>query len=124
MGNIKDITGVANGALLIQLQKELDDLRMENNKLHIILSEAGIEDDALDKISNEEAICVSEIKKLREKSDGDETLTLNETKQLEIYVKNLKQIRGEDKRFKSANRTSKLTQDELISIALGDEEIG
>jgi hypothetical protein len=121
MADIKDLS---NDAILLAMQDEIEQLRLENSKLKIILTEAGIEDDALNKISNEEAICVSEIKKLRDKSNSPDSLTLNETKQLEIYVKNLKAIRGEDKRFKSANRTSKLTQDELIQIALEDDKVG
>jgi len=77
------------------LKDEVNSLREENTKLKKILSENEI-DDEIDKellISDEESICINEIKKLKKLSDIG-GLTHEDVKTLDILHKNLRMIRG------------------------------
>jgi len=84
------------------LKDYIQKLENEITKYRILLKDAGVETDVSD-ISDEEAICVEQIARLKEKSSEVE-LEKKEVEKLDILHKNLKLARGENIR---AGRTSK-----------------
>jgi len=101
------------------LYDEIAKLKNENTKLKILLKEAGIETGA-EQISDEEAICVREINKLNTISemiddDGNPMmLTSDDVKKLDLLVKNLKLIRGENTRVGRKSKMDKMSSKDLM----------
>lgn len=96
------------------LRDEIERLTNEVTKLQILLKEAGVIVDT-SMISDEEAICVKEIAKIRRLSDDSQlTLDLDTVQKLEKLQKSLKIARGEDIRVKKKTKTSEMSADDLM----------
>jgi hypothetical protein len=97
-----------------RLLEEVDKLQIENTKLELVCKENGILEE-IKEISDTEAICVAQIKRLREKS-----LTANfsetDAKILDILHKNLRQCRGEKTEKSNARYTKKMSNEELLKL--------
>lgn len=98
------------------LRNEINSLKEENTKLKKILSENEL-DGEIDKellMSDEESICVNEIKKLKKLSDLG-GLSHEDVKTLDILHKNLRMIRGQS--VDSAKKSKKTANvQELFKI--------
>lgn len=75
-----------------KLKKRISELELELAKARSVLEENDLAEE-VSSISNEEAICVNEIAKLKLASDNG-ILTFDDVKILDILVKNLLAIRG------------------------------
>lgn len=71
--------------------------------------------------STEEVIMETEIEKLRVVSQ-QRPLNLNETKQLDVYIKGLRIVRGESPIEAESKPKQKVTEAELIQLALDSNE--
>lgn len=95
---------------LLELQKEINDLKLENAKMRDVLEEHEIQGFVKD-ISDVEAICILQIELLLETAKTREFLA-DEVKNLESLNKTLKSARGEDfgkrKKKKKAKDPAKL----------------
>jgi hypothetical protein len=79
---------------ITKLRRKILDLEVEVRKCREILQENDLLDEVDNSsISNEEAICLEQIKMLKELSDKA-PLTLEDVKILDLLVKNLLAIRG------------------------------
>ena len=110
-----DSDNMAESFKLKVLKEEVQKLQDENDKLKRIIKENDIEDvDSEVVISDEEYICVNEIKKLKKLSELG-SFTQEEAKTLDILYKNLRMIRGmsEDTNKK---RNKKVDVKELFKI--------
>ncbi len=97
------------------LRAENEKLRNEVIKYKILLKE--VDSDANpDIVSDQEAICVEQIRKLKEASSKRD-LTTDEAKKLDILHKNLKMARGEGTRIGSRNTAGGLSQKDLENLA-------
>ena len=98
---------------IIKLTKQIARLQEDNEilkqKLNAMPSTVNIENPK--GITDEEAICVMEIHKLRAKSLNDE-LTMEECRKLETYVKTLATVRNQPK--KSEISTQNISTDDLL----------
>ena len=92
------------------LEDEIERLENENTKLRILLKEAGMDDD-VGSVSDEEAICISQINRLKKYSDTRD-LSNDEIKNLDLLNKNLRMIRGNLKRGKKS-KLKEMTNQEL-----------
>jgi hypothetical protein len=99
---------------ITRLETELYELRMKNTKYEIVLQDNGLLD-KLNTITNEEAICVEQIKLLKEKSSKG-PFTETDCKILDILHKNLKMARGEKVAADKSAKTKKLSDEELTNI--------
>lgn len=96
------------------LMDEIDNLKNEITKLKVLLKEAGVETGP-EIISDEELICIKEISRLRKKSEGDEgQLSSSDIKDLDLLVKNLKLIRGENTRVGRKSKLEKMSTKDLM----------
>lgn len=100
---------------LMSLRNEVERLTNEVIKYKILLKEVD-SDVNPDIVSDEEALCVEQIRKLKEQS-AKRPLTTDEAKRLDIFHKNLKLARGEGSRVGSRNKATKLSQEELEKLA-------
>ena len=101
----------------IALRNEIEKLKNEVIKYKILLNE--IDSDANpDIVSDEEAICVEQIHKLKENS-GKRQLSTDEVKKLDILHKNLKLARGQGTRVGARNQAGALSAKDLADIAKG-----
>ena len=102
---------------IISLQNEVEKLTNELIKYKILLNEIDSEANP-DMVTDEEAICVIEIRKLKEASSSrKEPLTTDEAKRLDIFHKNLKLARGEGTRVGARNKAGSSSQAELEKLA-------
>lgn len=101
------------------LRNEIENLKRENIKLNIVLKEAGVEGYD-NKITDEEIICVKQITQLRQNSET-RLLDIDETRQLDILVKTLKLIRGEQTKLGRRSKVTKMTSEELTNLALSGD---
>jgi hypothetical protein len=99
---------------LERLKKKVAELEMELAKARSVLADNDLEDE-VSVISDEEAICVSEIHKLRVASDNG-ILTLEDVKILDLLVKNLLAIRGKAMPEEKAKKKGTKSVAELLSI--------
>ena len=100
-----------------KLKDENQQLQNEVNKLKILLKEFDPDADTSD-ISDEEAICVEQIRKLKAHSAKRE-LSPDEIKALDTLVKNIRIIRGENTRSNSAKKAKEASKEELEKLAKG-----
>ena len=100
------------------LRNEIEDLKSENIKLTLILKESGIEGYD-NKITDEEVACVKQINMLRKLSEGL-LLDIDQTRQLDILVKTLKLIRGEQTKLGRRSKATKMTSEELAQQLAGN----
>lgn len=99
------------------LRTEIQNLKKEITKYKILLNEVD-EDANVDIVSDEEAICVEQIRILKMAS-GERPLTNDEVKKLDILHRNLKLARGEMDRITGKSKAGKLSVEELAKIAKG-----
>lgn len=100
-----------------KLEEEVSNLKKEIDKYRVLLKDLDPDADVSD-ISDEEIIIVQQISKLKAYSSQRE-LTNDEVKNLDLYVKNLRLIRGLNNRDKSAGKAKNLSKEELESIIKG-----
>jgi len=102
---------------IISLRNEINKLKNEVIKYKILLKE--IDSDANpDIVSDEEAICVEQIRKIKE-SSGKRELSTDEVKKLDILHKNLKLARGQGNRVGAKNKVGSMSASDLADIASG-----
>jgi hypothetical protein len=98
-----------------KLHDEIQRLTNEITKLRILLKDAGVESDISD-ISDEEAICVEQIRMLK-KTSAERELDKKEVEKLDILHKNLKIARGEvGKRGQKKSKIGKMSDKELEAL--------
>lgn len=97
------------------LKDEIDKLNKENSKLRIAVREL---DDSFDpnEISEVQAICEDQIRRLKEESDKRE-LTSDEIKNLDSLHKNWKLSKGEDIKVNWERKVEKISDEDLENIA-------
>lgn len=117
-GEIKDNVIDSEQAFeIVALRAEIEKLRNEVVKYKILLNE--IDSDANpDMVTDEESICVEQIRKLKE-SSGKRQLSTDEVKRLDLLHKNLKMSRGEGTRVGAKNQAGKMTPKQLAEIVKG-----
>ena len=111
---------------LLEMEKELEikalrdenkNLRNEITKLHILMKEADLEVD-ISMVSDEESICIQQLKRLRDLSENNQ-LTKDEVQILDILHKNLKIARGEEVRVKTKGKVGKMSTSALTDLIKG-----
>lgn len=116
-GDDSNIIDLERELELKALHDEIHKLTNQLTKYQIMLKEIDENADP-NLISDEEAICVEQISKLRKKS-GERDLTNDEVKNLDVLHKNLKLARGENARVGSQNKTKKISSTDLEKLAKG-----
>lgn len=114
---------------LLSANKRIDALEDENRKLLKELDEIkSVQKPDLLVKSNEQALCEIEIKRLYDDAK-DRALNFEETKRLDLLVKNLYVIKGKPapQKDKNPGKNKNLTDDDLIGLArladgVGDDE--
>lgn len=91
---------------------EIERLKSEVTRLKLALKEAGVDEDALSDITDEEIICIQQISRLKDYSI-DRELDTDEVKRFDVLHKNLKLIRGNRSSIKG-DRVKGMTTEELI----------
>lgn len=102
---------------VVALKNEIKKLKNEITKYRILLDEVDADANP-DIVSDEESICVMEIRKLKE-SSLLRALSTDEVKRLDLLHKNLKLARGENTRVGAKSKVGKLSAKELAEIAKG-----
>ena len=102
----------------VALRNEIEKLTNEVIKYKILLNEIDSEANP-DIVSDEEAICVEQIRKLKENSSKRQ-LSTDEVKKLDILHKNLKLARGQGTRVGAKNQAGAMTASQLAEIAKGN----
>ena len=115
--DMNNLLGMEKELEIKSLREEIKTLKNEMTKMKILMKEADIEVD-VSKISDEESICVTQMKRLRDLSENNQ-LTKDEVQILDILHKNLKLARGEDVRVKSKGKVGKMSSEELTNIIKG-----
>lgn len=96
---------------------ELGKLKRENAQLKSLLAEVPASN--IEVVSNEEYICTTQIRKLKDISDSRE-LTLEEAKKVDIFSNILTKIKQSSKTIKSTAK--RLTDEELQALAESDKD--
>lgn len=94
---------------------KLNSLKLENAKLRLLLQENGIAEDGLSSISDVEAICIDQIKKLKDIATNG-LLSETDTKILDILYKNLRLARGLTVEKQTDKKAKKASTEELFKI--------
>lgn len=94
---------------------EIRTLREKNAHLEELLTSLS-KGDMVKEVTPEELICLEQIQILKSKSSQRE-LSSDEAKRLDIYVRNLKAIRGDVKPAFDVINLEKVSEDDLIQIA-------
>ena len=97
-----------------RLKKKVADLEIELTKARAVIKDNDLEDEVT-QVSDAEAICISEIKKLKIASDNG-ILTLEDIKILDLLHKNLLLARGKPVEEKKDKKKGKKSVAELLSI--------
>lgn len=116
LNNYPEVTSVE----LEKLKKRVAELEIELNRANSLLKENDLLEDKVI-VSDEEVICVNEIKKLRIASDNG-ILTFEDVKTLDLLVKNLLAIRGKPIEEKKTKKRGAKTVAELLSIVDGSKK--
>lgn len=95
--------------------EKLSSLKLENAKLRLLLQENGIAEDGLNSISDVEAICIDQLKKLKEVSLSGK-FTETDAKILDILYKNLRMARGLVVEKQNDKKAKKASTEELFKI--------
>lgn len=121
--NIDSKPTIANSAEYIkelesqskEVINKLNSLKLENAKLRLLLQENGIAEDGLNSISDVEAICIDQIRKLKDIATNG-MLTETDTKILDILYKNLRMARGIVVDKQTDKKAKKVSTEELFKI--------
>ena len=114
-----NILGMEKEFEIKQLKDEIEKLQNQITKQNILLKEMG--HDGVVDISDEEAICVQQIARMKERSDQME-FDNEDTKKLESLVKTLLSIRGKNPRNIKKNMAKNKSTEDLIEAATKSEE--
>jgi hypothetical protein len=117
----KEIIDIEREAQVKAYQSKIAELEKEIVKLMQVIKDNDLEDEISDVtyMSDEEIICVNEIRKLKELSDVG-SFTQEEAKTLDILYKNLRMIRGNAPR-KAKGKTKEEDIGKLLAIVSKDE---
>jgi len=119
----KTLLGMEATFEITALKKRIQQLEEENHKLKQILKDNDLEEEIeglTQTVTDEEFICVNEIRKLKELSEKG-LFTENEAKVLDILYKNLRAIRGQSPVDKSSKSNKKADVAELFKIVEGSK---
>lgn len=97
-----------------RLKKKVAELELELTKARAVLKDNDLEEE-VSNISDAEAICVNEIRKLKVASDNG-ILTLEDIKALDLLHKNLLLARGKPVEEKKEKKRGTKSVAELLSI--------
>jgi hypothetical protein len=97
-----------------RLKKKITELEIELTKARAVIKDNDLADEVVE-ISDAEAICISEIKKLKIASDNG-ILTLEDIKILDLLHKNLLLARGKPVEEKKDKKRGAKSVAELLSI--------
>lgn len=100
---------------IVALRNEVEKLTNEVIKYKILLNEIDSEANP-NIVSDEEVICITQIRKLRENSEKRD-LSTDEVKKLDLLHKNLKLARGQNARVGARSKAGKMSVDALAEIA-------
>jgi len=98
-------------------KEQIEVLRDENEKLKLLLRNGLTNSDGF---SDEEAICVVQLRVLKELS-AIRDLTLDEVKKFDLFVKNLRAIRGEVVVVQNINEAETVSTEALFQIVANEE---
>jgi hypothetical protein len=115
---------MADNPLSMSLKARVKILEQENTELkrHIQSLSKLIPDDKFIDVSDEQFICEMEIRRLRDIALS-RPLNLEETKKLDILMKNLKDVRNEKKeQVIEVKKNMDISLDQLMSIASNKNE--
>lgn len=107
----------AQQLVIDKLQKENSLLKEKCQHLETMLKDS-MRNNIVMELSPEEVICIEQINLLKQKSKSRD-LTLEETKKLDLLVKNLKIIREETTVVVKHTDVSNVKEAELVAIATG-----
>lgn len=97
------------------LREKIKDLEKEIENYKLLLRENGIELEGMDKMSDEEYICVTQIAKLKERADTA-LFDKEDAQILDLLQKNLKMARGEKVHDRFKLKKKKLSPQELLKV--------
>lgn len=97
------------------VSKELEELKLENKRLHELLKEKVVGENQRS-FSDEETICVVQIRLLRHIAEM-RPMTLEEARVLDIFVKNLTLIRGDIVEIPKEKKSKKMSNVKLLELA-------
>ena len=102
------------------LKDKILQLESENQKMKQVILDNELEDeiDGLDTISEEEYICVKGIGHLKKLFENG-TFTKDDTQQLDLLIKNLRMIRGQNSKKAKGKKLKTEDVAELFSIVKG-----
>lgn len=101
---------------IIELQQfEIKTLKEKNQHLEQLLTSLS-KGESVKEVSQEEMICIEQIFLLKRKSSERE-LTLDEAKRLDLFIKNLKVIRGDSIKNADIISVERMDENDLIKIA-------
>lgn len=115
---VDNIIGMEAEYMISALQDKISNLEKENLRLRQLLQENDVIVEGFPTVSDEEYICVLQIKKLRSLAD-EGIYTTDDAKVLDLLHKNLKLARGEV--TMEGKRKKKLGASELLKIVDGEE---
>lgn len=126
MDNKLDSNNLEAAFEIKSLRKKIQELEEENIKLKQVLKDNDLLDEldsAVNTMSNEEFICVNEIRKIKELSENG-FLEEEDVRKLDILYKNLRAIRGQSPIEKDSKKTKKADVTELLKIVEGGKPNG
>lgn len=103
------------------LRKKIQDLESENQKLKQILIDNDLMDEVKEvstTLSDEEFICINEIRKIKELSENG-FLEEEDVRKMDILYKNLRAIRGQAPAEKENKKLKKADVKDLFKIVEG-----
>lgn len=103
------------------LRKKIQDLESENQKLKQILIDNDLMDEVKEvstNLSDEEFICINEIRKIKELSENG-FLEEEDVRKMDILYKNLRAIRGQAPAEKENKKLKKADVKDLFKIVEG-----
>jgi nitrous oxide reductase len=109
----------AQQAKIKRLEFENQKLRTDNTKMMIILQDNSLLEKIND-ITDEEAICIEQIRKLRDRSAKSE-FTEQDSRIFDILHKNLKIARGEKVAQDKSSKTKKMDNKELLTLLKSED---
>lgn len=101
-----------------ELLKKFQELQLERTKLFILAKDNGLLDD-VEKISDTEAICVEQIRRLKDKSTSSEFCEAD-AKILDLLHKNLRMARGQTVEKENNKKTKAMTSEQLLRLVSED----
>ena len=114
-----DILGMEESFEIEALRKKVGELEKEVMRLEQIIRDNDLDIDDIPDMSDEEYICLQQISRLREQSEGM-AFDQEQAKIFDTLVKDLNLIRGGNPKKKAKSKTKAEVKD-LIKIARGED---